>query len=158
MSLARTSSRASGQAVWLDFVDRKFLDDGGLQKLVDEDGLTGVTSNPSIFEKAMGHGDAYDADARRASTRRNPGAATIDRYEASRDQRHPGRGRHAAPGLRPARRARTAMSAWKSRPISPTTPTATIAEARRLWEAVDRPNLMIKIPGTARRRARDPRD
>jgi transaldolase/glucose-6-phosphate isomerase len=51
---------AAGQAVWLDFVDREFLAVGGLRKLVAEDGLTGVTSNPSIFEKAMGHGDAYD--------------------------------------------------------------------------------------------------
>ena len=51
----------AGQAVWLDFIDRRFLSDGGLRKLVEEDGLTGVTSNPSIFEKAMGHGDAYDA-------------------------------------------------------------------------------------------------
>ena len=49
-----------GQAVWLDFVDRKFLADGGLRKLVAEDGLSGVTSNPSIFEKAMVHGEAYD--------------------------------------------------------------------------------------------------
>ncbi|WP_375251075.1 transaldolase family protein, partial [Sphingomonas sp.] len=51
---------AAGTAVWLDFVDRKFLSAGGLQKLVDEDGLTGVTSNPTIFEKAMGAGEAYD--------------------------------------------------------------------------------------------------
>jgi len=50
-----------GQAVWLDFLDRSFLAEGGLKKLIDEDGATGVTSNPSIFEKAMGHGDAYDA-------------------------------------------------------------------------------------------------
>ena len=69
-----------GQAVWLDFVDRKFLAEGGLQKLIDEDGLTGVTSNPSIFEKAMGHGDAYD-DSLAAFDRAHPGAATIDRYE-----------------------------------------------------------------------------
>ena len=51
----------SGQAVWLDFVDRTFLKEGGLRKLIEDDGATGVTSNPSIFEKAMGHGDAYDA-------------------------------------------------------------------------------------------------
>ena len=51
---------AAGQAVWLDFIDRSFLQEGGLRKLIDQDGATGVTSNPSIFEKAMGHGDAYD--------------------------------------------------------------------------------------------------
>ncbi len=50
-----------GQAVWLDFLSRGFLADGGLQKLVDDDGVHGVTSNPSIFEKAIGHSDEYDA-------------------------------------------------------------------------------------------------
>ncbi|MBN8921244.1 MAG: hypothetical protein J0H62_11450, partial [Rhizobiales bacterium] len=48
-----------GQAVWLDFLARKFIADGGLKKLVDQDGLTGVTSNPSIFEKAIGGSDDY---------------------------------------------------------------------------------------------------
>ena len=71
---------ARGQAVWLDFVDRKFLAEGGLQKLVDQDGLTGVTSNPSIFEKAMGHGDAYDA-ALAEFDKANPDASTMARYE-----------------------------------------------------------------------------
>ena len=72
---------AKGQAVWLDFVDRTFLAEGRLKKLIDEDGLTGVTSNPSIFEKAMGHGDAYD-ESLAAYDRDHPDAATIDRYEA----------------------------------------------------------------------------
>ena len=72
---------ALGQAVWLDFVDRKFLEEGGLKKLVEEDGLTGVTSNPSIFEKAMGHGTAYD-ESLAEYDRAHPDAATIDRYEA----------------------------------------------------------------------------
>ncbi|HEX3346746.1 MAG TPA: transaldolase family protein, partial [Acetobacteraceae bacterium] len=49
-----------GQSPWLDFIERKFLLDGSLKKLLDEDGLKGMTSNPSIFEKAMGHGNAYD--------------------------------------------------------------------------------------------------
>lgn len=71
---------AAGTAVWLDFVDRKFLEAGGLETLVKEDSLTGVTSNPSIFEKAMGHGDAYDATLA-AFDKENSGAATIDRYE-----------------------------------------------------------------------------
>src|SRR5918996_6383755 len=49
-----------GQSVWLDFVSRELLQSGGLKKLIDQDGLRGVTSNPSIFEKAIGHGDDYD--------------------------------------------------------------------------------------------------
>ena len=51
---------AEGQSPWLDFIRRSFVDDGSLKRLVDEDGLGGVTSNPSIFEKAMGSGEDYD--------------------------------------------------------------------------------------------------
>ena len=135
-----------GQAVWLDFVDRKFLAEGGLQKLVDEDGLTGVTSNPSIFEKAMGHGDAYDpalADFDAA----NPDASTMARYEhlAVQDIQT------AADTLRPVYDRLDAKDGYVSLEVSPylaNDTDATIAEAARLWAAVDRPNLMIKIPGT----------
>ena len=70
----------SGQAPWLDFVDRTFLTEGGLKKLVEEDGLTGVTSNPSIFEKAMGSGTAYDA-ALAEFDQAHPGAPAMQRYE-----------------------------------------------------------------------------
>ncbi len=52
---------AQGQAVWLDFLDRQFLAEGGLTRLIEQDGVTGITSNPSIFEKAIGHGRDYDA-------------------------------------------------------------------------------------------------
>ena len=69
---------AKGCAPWLDFVDRKFLEAKGLEKLVAEDAATGVTSNPSIFEKAMGHGDAYDA-ALADFDKANPDASTMAR-------------------------------------------------------------------------------
>ena len=72
---------AKGTAVWLDFVDRKFLEAGGLRKLVEEDAVTGVTSNPTIFGKAMSQGDAYDASLA-TFDRAHPDAAAIDRYEA----------------------------------------------------------------------------
>ena len=135
-----------GQAVWLDFVDRKFLEAGGLKKLVDEDGLTGVTSNPSIFEKAMGHGDAYD-ETLAAFDREKAGAATIDRYEhlAIQDIKA------AAETLRPVYDRLQAKDGYVSLEVSPyisDDTDATIAEAAKLWKAVDRPNLMIKIPGT----------
>ncbi len=135
-----------GQAVWLDFVDRKFLEAGGLQKLVDEDGLTGVTSNPSIFEKAMGHGDAYD-ETLAAFDKENPDAATIDRYEhlAIQDIKA------AAETLKPVYDKLDAKDGYVSLEVSPyisDDTDATIAEAKKLWAAVDRPNLMIKIPGT----------
>jgi len=137
---------AAGTAVWLDFVDRKFLEAGGLKKLVEEDGLTGVTSNPSIFEKAMGHGDAYD-DTLAAFDRENPGAATIDRYEhlAIEDIKA------AAETLAPVYERLDAKDGYVSLEVSPyiaDDTDATIAEAQKLWAAVDRPNLMIKIPGT----------
>lgn len=138
---------AAGTAVWLDFVDRKFLDAGGLQKLVEEDGLTGVTSNPSIFEKAMGHGDAYDAELA-AYDRSNPDAATIDRYEhlAILDIQA------AADTLRPVYDRLEARDGYVSLEVSPylaNDTDDTITEAKKLWDAVDRPNVMIKIPGTA---------
>jgi len=135
-----------GQAVWLDFVDRKFLEAGGLQKLVDEDGLTGVTSNPSIFEKAMGHGDAYDSTLAEYD-KQHPGAATIDRYEhlAIQDIKA------AAETLKPVYDKLDAKDGYVSLEVSPyisDDTDATIAEAKKLWGMVDRPNLMIKIPGT----------
>ena len=137
---------AKGQAVWLDFVDRKFLAEGGLQKLVDEDGLTGVTSNPSIFEKAMGHGTAYDA-ALADYDRTHPGAPAMDRYEhlAIQDIQA------AADTLRPVYDRLGGKDGYVSLEVSPylaNDTDGTIAEAAKLWGLVDRPNLMIKIPGT----------
>ena len=135
-----------GQAVWLDFVDRKFLKSGGLQKLVDEDGLTGVTSNPSIFEKAMGHGDAYD-ESLAEFDRAHPGAATIDRYEALAVEDI----KAAADTLRPVYDRLEGKDGYVSLEVSPyisDDTDATIAEAQKLWAMVDKPNLMIKIPGT----------
>ena len=137
---------AAGTAVWLDFVDRKFLEAGGLDTLVKEDSLTGVTSNPSIFEKAMGHGDAYDATLAEFD-KQNPEAATIDRYEhlAIQDIKA------AAETLRPVYDRLDTKDGYVSLEVSPyiaDDTDATIAEAEKLWHAVDRPNLMIKIPGT----------
>ena len=137
---------AQGQAVWLDFVDRKFLNEGGLKQLIDEDAVTGVTSNPSIFEKAMGHGDAYD-ESLAAYDREHPDAATIDRYEQLAIQDI----QQAADQLRPVYDRLEAKDGYVSLEVSPyisDDTDATIAEAQKLWAAVDRPNLMIKIPGT----------
>ena len=69
----------SGQGVWLDFVERGFLQAGGLRKLIAEDGLSGVTSNPSIFEHAIGHGANYDAAI--DAFLRQADAAVVDIYE-----------------------------------------------------------------------------
>ena len=135
-----------GQAVWLDFVDRKFLAEGGLKKLVEEDGLTGVTSNPSIFEKAMGHGDAYDESLAKYDEA-HPGAATIDRYEAQAVEDI----KVAADTLRPVYDKLDAKDGYVSLEVSPyiaDDTDAAITEAQKLWSMVDKPNVMIKIPGT----------
>ncbi|VVT19974.1 Transaldolase [Sphingomonas sp. EC-HK361] len=135
-----------GTAVWLDFVDRKFLESGGLKTLVEDDGITGVTSNPSIFEKAMGQGTAYD-DSLAAYDRAHPEAPTIDRYEALAVQDI----KAAADTLRPVYDRLDAKDGYVSLEVSPyisDDTDATIAEAAKLWSMVDKPNLMIKIPGT----------
>ena len=137
---------AAGTAVWLDFVDRKFLNEGGLKKLVEADSLSGVTSNPAIFEKAMGHGDAYDQSLT-AYDKDHEGAATIDRYlhQAVEDIQA------AADTLRPVYDKLDGADGYVSLEVSPyiaDDTDSTITEAQKLWKAVDRPNLMIKIPGT----------
>ena len=136
----------AGQSAWLDFLDRSFLKGGGFQKLIDEDDLGGVTSNPTIFEKAMGHGDAYDAEFE-AFLAQNPDAKAIDIYEhlAVQDIQT------AAGLLRPVYDRLKAQDGYVSLEVSPylaNDTQGTIDEARRLWAWVDRPNLMVKVPGT----------
>ncbi|WP_085808521.1 transaldolase [Sphingomonas sp. TZW2008] len=136
----------AGQAIWLDFVARDFLNDGGLKKLIDEDAVTGVTSNPTIFQQAMGEGTAYDTSLA-AYDKAHPGAPAIDRYEhlAIEDIKA------AADTLRAVYDRLGAKDGYVSLEVSPYVANdtdATIAEAKKLWAAVDRPNLMIKIPGT----------
>ena len=138
--------RASGQAPWLDFVDRKFLNEGGLQKLVAEDGVTGVTSNPSIFEKAMGQGEAYDAQFK-TFVEANPQASVTDTYEALAISDI----QAACETLRPVYDKTGSYDGYVSMEVSPYLANGTqdtIDEARRLWAQIDRPNLMIKVPGT----------
>ena len=146
MSNSLKDVEAQGQAVWLDFIDRTFLAQGGLQMLIDEDGLTGVTSNPTIFEQAMGHGDAYD-EGFAALLARDPQASDQDLYEDAviADIKL------AAAQLRPVYDRLAAKDGYVSLEVSPTLAGGTqetIAEARRLWKAVGEPNLMIKAPGT----------
>ncbi|MCR5873145.1 transaldolase [Phenylobacterium sp. J426] len=135
----------AGQAVWLDFIDRRFLSDGGLRKLVEEDGLTGVTSNPSIFEKAMGHGDAYDAGFQAAAGRADASAQDLYESQAIGDVKA------AAADLRRVYDRLCGKDGYVSLEVSPrlaNDAAATVEEARRLWAAVDEPNLMVKVPGT----------
>ena len=137
--------RTAGQAVWLDFVDRTFLAEGGLRKLIAEDGLTGVTSNPSIFEKAMGSGNAYDDGFAALLARGDAEPLALYEAEAITDIQA------AASDLRATYDRLNAKDGYVSLEVSPflaNDTAGTIAEARRLWAAVDRPNLMVKVPGT----------
>jgi len=135
-----------GQSVWLDFLSRDFLDQGGLARLVSEDAVSGVTSNPSIFAKAIGESGQYDAEIERLT---GEGALAINAiYEriAVADIRR------AADTLRPIYEATAARDGFVSLEVSPylaMDTDGTIAEAQRLWTTVGRANVMIKVPGTA---------
>src|SRR5215470_15394515 len=134
-----------GQAVWLDFLSRRFIDEGELQKLVDYDGLTGVTSNPSIFEKAIAHSTDYDESLKTAETADDLDVMRLYERLAIEDIRR------AADVLRPVYEAAQRADGYVSLEVSPylaMDTEATIAEARRLARAVDRDNVMIKVPAT----------
>jgi len=135
-----------GQAVWLDFLSRGFIVNGGLKKLVDEDGLRGVTSNPSIFEKAIGHSDEYDdAIARMLKAADRPVGEIFERLAVADVG-------HAADVLRPVFDATGGADGFVSIEVSPflaRDTQATIGEAKRLWSEIDRKNLMVKVPATA---------
>jgi len=135
------------QAVWLDFIERDLLTGGGLQRYVDDDGVRGVTSNPSIFQKAIEGGGAYD-EAVAALLDAEPGMETKVLYEALAIEDI----RDAADILRPVWSESAGKDGFVSLEVSPHLAhdtDGTVAEARRLWAAVDRPNLMIKVPATA---------
>jgi transaldolase / glucose-6-phosphate isomerase len=134
-----------GQSPWLDFIQRSFLTDGSLKILIERDGLKGMTSNPSIFEKAMGHGTDYDPGFKRLAEQGDLDAQTIYETLAIEDIQH------AADLLRPVYDATRRIDGYVSLEVSPYLALhtdATIAEAHRLWKAVARDNLMIKVPGT----------
>jgi transaldolase/glucose-6-phosphate isomerase len=136
---------AEGQAVWLDFLDRSFLAEGGLERLIEQDGVTGVTSNPSIFEKAIGHDDDYDEDIAALVRHGDPSLTEIYEHLAITDIRA------ATDALRPVYDRLRGADGFASIEVSPFlagSTQGTIDEARRLWVAVDRPNLMVKVPGT----------
>ena len=133
------------QSPWLDFIQRSFLDDGRLQTLIDRDGLKGMTSNPSIFEKAMGHGTDYDAGFKQLAAKGDLDAQSIYESLAIEDIQH------AADLLRPVYEATSKIDGYVSLEVSPylaLRTDETVAEARRLWADVKRDNLMVKVPGT----------
>ena len=134
-----------GQSPWLDFIERKFLADGKLQLMIETDGLKGMTSNPTIFEKAMGHSSNYDAGFKAQAGKGDLDAQSLYESLAVEDIRH------AADLLRPVYEATRKLDGYVSLEVSPhlaLRTDETVAEARRLWAWVGRPNLMVKVPGT----------
>ena len=139
------SLHEKGQAIWLDFLSRRFIAEGGLKKLVEEDGLSGVTSNPTIFKKAIAGGSDYDASLNDNLSGSDCDVMTLYERLAIEDIRH------AADVLLPVYRQTECADGFVSLEVSPyiaNDTQATIAEARRLWKQVERKNLMIKVPGT----------
>lgn len=134
-----------GQSVWLDFIQRKLLTGGELKRLVEEDGLKGVTSNPAIFEKAIADSDDYDDVISRLGGAGSAGPKEVYEAIATRDIQE------AADVLRPVYDETGARDGYVSLEVSPHLAhdtEGTIAEARRLWNTVSRDNLLIKVPGT----------
>jgi transaldolase / glucose-6-phosphate isomerase len=134
-----------GQSPWLDFVRRSLIRDGELQTLVERDGIKGVTSNPAIFEKAIGHSDEYVDDLKSFQGQEDHGVSAIYDYLAMGDIRA------AADVLRPVYEATKGQDGYISLECSPylaDDTEGTLTEARRLWKAVGRDNLMVKVPGT----------
>ena len=135
-----------GQSVWLDYIRRDLLTSGELKRFIEEDGLRGMTSNPTIFEKAIAGGKLYDDLLNSLKSRTDLDAK--GRYEilAIRDIQD------AADILRPVYGSSKRRDAYVSLEVSPYLARDTkgsLEEARRLWKAVGRENVMIKIPGTA---------
>src|SRR2546425_11492668 len=132
-----------GQSVWLDYLRRGMLQSGELQRMI-HDGLRGMTSNPTIFEHAIGGSTDYDDALSRVAASSRTDREIFDPL-AVEDVRT------AADLFRPVYDASQGADGFVSLEVSPTLArdtAGTIGEARRLWAAVDRPNVMIKVPGT----------
>src|SRR5258706_2456473 len=134
-----------GQAVWLDFLARGFVVKGDLKRLIDNDGVKGVTSNPSIFEKAIGSSNEYDGALAKALKNGDRPIAELFEQLAIGDIQH------SADVLRPVYDHLKGADGFVSLEVSPylaMDTKATITEAERLWKHVNRKNLMVKVPAT----------
>lgn len=133
-----------GQSVWLDYLSRDLLNSGELRRLIDEDGLRGLTSNPAIFEKAITGSLDYDDDIGKLSRQGNGIQEIYETLTVSDVQR-------AADLFLPVFRGLEGADGFVSLEVNPHLAhdiPGTIAEARRLWAKLDRPNVFIKVPAT----------
>ena len=134
-----------GQSIWLDYIRRDLLASGGLRRLIEEDGLRGMTSNPAIFEKAIADSHDYDEDIR-AMALEGKGAEAIYETLSQRDVQS------AADEFRPLYDRTDGKDGYVSLEVNPHLAhdtQGTIQEARRLWGTLNRPNVFIKVPATA---------
>jgi transaldolase len=135
---------AAGQSIWLDFIDRAILRNGELLGRIENDALTGMTSNPTIFEKALAEGHAYDDQLGAAPS----GMTALELFELVETSDV----RDACDIFMPIYERTSGGDGYVSIEVSPAAANdanATVAEAQRLWTMVDRPNVMIQVPGTA---------
>ena len=135
----------AGQSVWFDYIRRWEMVSGHLKHLIDEDGLSGVTSNPSIFEKAIAGSKDYDEVIQKLAYERREAAQIFETLAVEDIQM-------AADLFLPTYQATDARDGYVSIEVSPTLAhdtAGTIQEARRLYRAVNRPNVLVKVPGTA---------
>lgn len=133
----------AGVSIWLDFIDRELLSTGRLRRMIEEDSVTGQTTNPTIFEKALAEGHEYDQQLTSAGRDLDP--AELFELVETEDVRT------ACDIFADVYARANGGDGFVSIEVSPAAANdaeATVAEARRLWHAVDRPNLMVKVPGT----------
>ena len=136
--------RRLGQSPWFDYINRALIERGGLKKMVDRDGLGGVTTNPAIFEQSVGGGKEYDGEIATLARQGMDAAAILDRLAID-DVRA------ACDVLAPVYLGSGGEDGFVSIEVSPHLAydtQASIDEAHRLFTAVDRPNVLVKIPGT----------
>src|SRR5579872_1852856 len=135
-----------GQSVWLDYIRRSLITSGELKRLIEQDGLGGMTSNPAIFEKAITGSTDYSEALAELQKRKDLDAMGIYEILAIKDIQD------AADILRPVYDRTKRRDGYVSLEVSPylaKDTEGTLKDARRLWAAVNRPNLMVKIPATA---------
>jgi transaldolase len=135
----------SGQSIWLDSIDRRMLHDGELDRRIRDEALTGMTSNPTIFQKALASSNAYDEQIGEGEEK---GHSTWELFELLETTDV----RDACDRFAGVYSSTRGADGYVSIEVSPgvsNSADATVEEARRLWKTVDRPNVMVKVPGTA---------
>jgi len=133
-----------GQSPWMDYIRRDLLTSGGLKKMIDEDGLRGMTSNPAIFEKAIVGGNFY-SDILEAPDAKKLGASGVYEKIAIRDVQDAA---DIFKGVYASTKTRDGYVSLEVSPLLANDTQKTIDEARRLWKTVNRENVMIKVPAT----------